>query len=120
MTEETIAPTGRAPFEFTDTNVLKAGFGTALIWIGLAVTVWGLFYDPSISTTSPGYSSYGIDIPGMTQQVVNIGKATEKVMLFTGGIGLTLMGMVLRGTALILDWVRESTMRQRYQMEPEQ
>lgn len=120
MTETEIATTGRAPFEFTDTNTLKAGFGTALIWVGLGITAWGMFYDPSISTTSSSYSSYGIDIPGMTTNVVNIGKATEKVMIFTGGIGLTLIGMVLRGTALILDWVREGTMRQRYQMEAEQ
>jgi hypothetical protein len=117
MTEETIETTGRAPFKHKDTHGANAGFGTAMIFVGLGITAWGLFYDPSIPTTSAGYSGYGIDIPGMTTNVVNIGKATEKVMIFTGGIGVVLMGMVLRGTALILDWVRESTMRQRYQME---
>lgn len=115
--EQAVEPKVRELFKATDRNGGQAGFGMFMIWVGLAVTAWGLFYDPSVTTTSPGYSSYGIDIPGMTQQVVNIGKAAEKIMIFTGGIGITLAGMILRGTALILDWAREGTMRQRYQME---
>ena len=111
MTDETIAPTERAKFEMVENHVMKAGAGTALIWIGLVVTMLGLFYSPTVDT-----AGYGLAV----DEVVNVGKAVTKMMIFNAGIGLVLIGMVLRGTALILDYVHETTLRQRYQMEAEQ
>lgn len=111
MTEETIAPAERPKFEMVENNVLKAGTGTALIWIGLFVTMLGLFYSPTVDT-----AGYGLAV----DEVVNFGKAVTKLMIFNAGIGLVLIGMVLRGNALILDYVHETTLRQRYQMEADQ
>jgi hypothetical protein len=98
----TTAITEREPFDFKDRYGAQATGGAILIGLGLCVAAGGLFYDPTVS-------SFG-------DSVVNMGRAIDKVMIFAGGIGMTLAGMILRATAMILDWVREGTMRHRFEM----
>jgi hypothetical protein len=75
-------------------EVSSPTFGGLLILIGLGLTFWGFAFDATVSVQGAAQNfGYGITIPGRMEEVVNIGKAVEKLMIFTGGIGLTLAGL---------------------------
>ena len=92
----------------TPRHTVKAGLGLVLIVLGVIVAFAGLVVDPTVETYRPAQNfGYGVVLPPMPESVVNLGKMTEKLMLSFGGIGLILMGMILRATAVVLTTLNE-------------
>ncbi len=99
MTEETPAPsppvqTTFAPRLTLDSPMRTVGWLTLII--GGSLTIWGLGFDPTVSVERPAQSfGYGLTLPGFSEDVVNIGEAVKKLMIFTGGVGTTVAGLVM-------------------------
>lgn len=75
-------------------------FGPALIVVGLALVVWGFFFDPSVESSGGGFY-------GLSDRIVNIGRVADKMVIFTGGFGIAILGSIMTATHRILKAVRE-------------
>ena len=79
-------------------------FGWLLLIAGTALMIWGLSYNPSISVDVPSlYGTYT-----RTEDVVNLGKAIEKIIIFSAGGFTILCGSVFLVGANILSKIDRS------------
>lgn len=74
--------------------------GPALIVGGLALVVWGFMFDPSVESSGGG-------LYGLSDRIVNIGRVADKMMIFTGGFGMAILGSIMTATNQILKAIRD-------------
>jgi len=79
-------------------------FGPFLIVIGLALVVWGFLFDPSVESSGGG-------LYGLSDRIVNIGRVADKMVIFTGGFGIVILGAIMTATNKILHAVRVERIR---------
>lgn len=81
-------------------------FGVILVLAGIGLMIWGILYDPTIRVDVPGESlGYGITLPSVSRDVVNLGEVMKKLLLFTGGTSSVILGAVIIGFARLTDLI---------------
>ena len=80
--------------------------GWMMVMIGIGLMIWGVLYDPTVRVDVPGESlGYGITLPSVSRDVVNLGEVMKKLLLFTGGTSSVILGAVIIGFARLTDLI---------------
>ncbi len=80
--------------------------GWVLVVIGIGLGILGLVYDPTARVDVPGESlGYGITLPSVSRDVVNLGEVLKKLLLFTGGTASVILGAVIIGFARLTELI---------------
>lgn len=81
-------------------------FGVIFVLAGLGLMIWGLLHEPTVTVDVPGESlGYGITLPSVSRDVVNLGEVMKKLLLFTGGTSCVILGAIIIGFARLTDLV---------------